>query len=247
MALLAMSDPPVRGEPGGCMSPVAPAEPTQGGGRLRGALRVRHKHRWVGFEGIVASGKTTQARILAANLKSPAEVVPEFGNHELGRYLSSYGSPGMRLAPEGCESSYVRHLLALSSHMQKLRNTARSKNTLLDVATLTDAAFALADLPEPAAQELRPIMRSAVDSLIELVHPPAHRGVLIYLDCDPKVAAERLARRNDAAVGAEQVDFLGRMHDAYEYLLSERRDFVRVDANREIDEVALDVRAHVRM
>ena len=37
------------------------------------------------------------------------------------------------------------------------------------------------------------------------------------------------------------------MHDAYEFLLSERRDFVRVDANRGIDEVAGDVRAHVRM
>jgi deoxyadenosine/deoxycytidine kinase len=153
----------------------------------------------------------------------------------------------MRLMPEGCESSYVRHLLALSSHMQKLRDTPRSRNTLLDVATLTDAAFALADLPEPAGQELRPIMRSAVDSLIELVHPPSHRGVLIYLDCEPEVAAERLARRNGAEVKADQIEFLRRMRDAYEFLLEDRRDFVRVDSNRGIDEVALDVRGHVRM
>jgi thymidylate kinase len=228
------------------MLPVAPAEPTQGGRWLR-VLRVRHRHKWVGFEGVVASGKTTQARLLARSLRSTAEVVPEFGNHELGRYLSSYGSPGMRLTPEGCDTSYVRHLLALSSHMQKLRNTARSRNTLLDVATLTDAAFALADLPEPAARELRPVMRSAVDSLIELVRPPAHRGVLIYLDCAPEVAAERLARRNDAEVDPEQIAFLGRMHDAYEYLLTGRQDFVRVDANRDVDEVASAVRAHVRM
>jgi deoxyadenosine/deoxycytidine kinase len=165
------------------MSPTAPLERTQG--RLRrGALRIRPKHRWVGLEGIVASGKTTQARLLADNLKSATEVVPEFGNHQLGRYLSSYGSPGMRLAPDGCETSYVRHLLALSSHLQKLRDTARSRNTLLDVATLTDAAFALADLPEAAAEELRPIMRSAVDFFFELVQP-APRGLLIYLDCDP--------------------------------------------------------------
>ena len=228
------------------MSPTAPADPAQA--RLRrGALRIRHKHRWVGFEGIVASGKTTQARVLADNLRSTAEIVPEFGNHELGRYLSSYGSPGMRLAPEGCDTSYVRHLLALSSHMQKLRDTARSRNTLLDVATLTDAAFALADLPEAAAHELRPIMRSAVDFFIELVHPPAHRGVVIYLDCKPEVAADRLARRNDAEVSAEQIDFLGRMHEAYEFLLEERDDILRVDADRSIDEVASDVRAHVRM
>lgn len=227
------------------MFAVAPAEPRQGG-RTRG-LRVRHKHRWVGFEGIVASGKTTQARLLANNLKSTAHIVPEFGDHELGRYLSSYGSPGMRLTPEGCETSYVRHLLALSSHMQKLRDTARSRNTLLDVATLTDAAFALADLPEGAAQELRPIMRSAVDFFIGLVHPPAHRGVVIYLDCTPEVAAGRLARRTGAEVSTEQVEFLIRMHDAYEFLLEERRDVVRVDANRGIDEVAVDVRAHVRM
>jgi Thymidylate kinase len=228
------------------MSPTAPAEPTQVQ-RLRGVLRVRSRHRWVGFEGIVASGKTTQARLLADNLDSTTEIVPEFGNHELGRYLSSYGSPGMRLAPEGCDTGYVRHLLALSSHMQKLRDTARSKNTLLDVATLTDAAFALADLPDATAKELRPIMRSAVDFFVELVHPPAHRGVLIYLDCKPGVAAERLARRNDAEVTTEQIDFLERMHDAYEFLLEERRDVVRVKADREIDEVAVDVRAHVRM
>ena len=228
------------------MSPTAPADPAQARPR-RGVPRIRHKHRWVGFEGIVASGKTTQARLLANNLKSTAEIVPEFGNHALGRYLSSYGSPGMRLTPEGCDTSYVRHLLALSSHMQKLRATARSKNTLLDVATLTDAAFALADLPEQAAHELRPIMRSAVDFFIQLVHPPAHRGVVIYLDCEPEIAAQRLARRNDAEVSDEQVDFLGRMHDAYEFLLEDRAGVMRVDANRGIDEVAVDVRAHVRM
>lgn len=222
------------------MSPTAPAEPNQ-------VQRLHGRHTWVGFEGIVASGKTTQTRALANSLDSAAEIVPEFGNNELGRYLSAYGSPGMRLAPEGCDTSYVRHLLALSSHMQKLRDAERSRNTLLDVATLTDAAFALADLPEPAAKELRPVMRSAVDFFVELVHPPAHRGVVIYLDCTPENAAERLARRNDAEVKPEQVDFLGRMHDAYEFLLEERRDVVRVDANRGIDEVAVDVRAHVRM
>jgi thymidylate kinase len=228
------------------MSPSAPPEPTQVRRRW-GVFRDRTRHRWVGFEGIVASGKTTQARLLADTLRAAPEVVPEFGNHELARYLSCHGSPEMRLAPEGCESSYVRHLLALSSHMQKLRDTPRSRNTLLDVATLTDSAFALADLPEPAARELRPIMRSAVNSLIELVHPPAHRGVLIYLDCEPEVAAGRLARRNGAEAKPDQVEFLRRMHDAYEFLLEDRQDFVRVDANREIDEVALDVRAHVRM
>jgi hypothetical protein len=37
------------------------------------------------------------------------------------------------------------------------------------------------------------------------------------------------------------------MHDAYEYLLTGRQDFVRVDANRDVDEVASAVRAHVRM
>ena len=79
------------------------------------------------------------------------------------------------------------------------------------------------------------------------MRPPARRGVLIYLDCEPEVAAERLARRNDAEISTEQIDFLGRMHDAYEYLLSGRQDFVRVDANREIAAVASDVLAHVRM
>ena len=153
----------------------------------------------------------------------------------------------MRLTPEGCDTSYVRHLLALSSHMQKLRDVGHSRNTfLLDVATLTDAAFALADLPGEVAEKLRPTMRSAVNSMIEIVQPPADRGVLIYLECTPAVAAERLARRNGSPVSAEQVDFLRRMHDAYEFLLRERRDVVRIDANRDIDEVAEAVRAHVR-
>lgn len=202
---------------------------------------------WVGFEGIVASGKTTQSRRLAESIRSsPAEVVPEFGDHELGRYLSRYGSPGMRLTPEGCETSYVRHLLALSSHLQKLgdvgRRAARTV-VLLDVATLTDAAFALADLPVDVGRELRTTMRSAVESLVALVHPPAN-GVLIYLDCHPKLAAERLELRGSPA-DREQVDFLGRMHDAYEELLDGRADVVRIDAGGSVDEVAAAVRAAV--
>ena len=229
------------------MSYIAPPEQVPARW-FRGGRRVRHKHKWVGFEGIVASGKTTQTELLAKACGSCAEVVPEFGNHELGRYLGSYGSPGMRLTPHGCETSYVRHLLALSSHMQKLRDVGNSKNVfLLDVATLTDTAFALADLPEQAAQQLRPTMRSAVNSMIELVRPHPDDGVLIYLDCDPEEAGRRLAVRNGTGVSADQTAFLARMRDAYEFLLSERQDFVRVDANRGIDEVAEIVRAHVRV
>jgi thymidylate kinase len=215
---------------------------------FRGSRKHRHKPRWVGFEGIVASGKTTQTELLAKNCGPSVEVIPEFGNHDLGRYLMTYGSPGMRLTPEGCDTSYVRHLLALSSHMQKLREVGQSKNTfLLDVATLTDTAFALADLPEQVARHLRPTMRSAVNSMIEIVRPRPEEGVLIYLDCAPEEAARRLAVRNGTEVSAEQVEFLVRMRDAYEFLLDEREDFVRVDANRGIDEVAGHVRTHVRM
>jgi thymidylate kinase len=217
--------------------------------RRRLSLRVRSRHRWVGFEGIVASGKTTQSARLAAEWGC-AHVVPEFGDHELGRYLSRYGSPGMRLTPEGCDTSYVRHLLALSSHVQKLQVVGRESKrrpVLLDVATLTDAAFALADLPAEAAEHLRPMLRAAVNSMVAMATPPPHSGVLIYLDCDPKVAADRLARRTCQPVGTEQVDFLVRMHQAYEFLLSERRDVVRIDANGEIDQVAELVRAHVRL
>jgi thymidylate kinase len=202
----------------------------------------------VGFEGIVASGKTTQSRLLADVIPAP-EMQSEFGDHELGRYLGRFGSPGMRLTPEGCDTSYVRHLLALSSHMQKLQAAGQksAKNAvLLDVATLTDTAYALADLPESVADVLRPTMRSAVNSLIAIVQPPADRGVLIYLDCDPKVAAERLERRAGTSVSTAQVDFLIRMHGAYEYLLSDRPDVRRVDAGQDVEDVAAAVREHVQ-
>ncbi len=226
------------------MSYIAPSEQAP----ARWSFRARHRQRWVGFEGIVASGKTTQARLLAKGLRSAAQVVPEFGDHELGRYLSLYGAPGMRLTPEGCDATHVRHLLALSSHVQKLREARNTKSVvLLDVATLTDTAYALADLPQEVAAGLRTWMRSAVNALIEPVQPAPGQGVLIYLDCAPEVAADRLARRNGTDVNADDIEFLGRMHDAYEFLLSERHDFVRVDANEEVDEVAARVRAHVRM
>jgi thymidylate kinase len=226
------------------MSYIAPPEQAQ----PRWSLRARPRQRWVGFEGIVASGKSTQARLLAEGLRCSVEVVPEFGDHELGRYLSEYGSPGMRLTPEGCDATHVRHLLALSSHVQKLRDVRTAKNVvLLDVATLTDTAYALADLPQEAAAGLRTWMCSAVNALIEPVRPAPRRGVLIYLDCDPKIAADRLARRTSDEVGTEQIEFLVRMHEAYEFLLSEREDVVRVDANGAVDEVAEAVRAHVRL
>ena len=190
---------------------------------------------WVGFEGIVASGKTTQSRLLSESARlGPAHLVPEFGDHDLGRYLSRFGSPGMRLTPEGCETSYVRHLLALASHVQKLeqiKHRTAGDVVLLDVATLTDAAYALADLPLEVEADLRGKLMSAVDSLIALVHPPPGKGILIYLDCPPGVAAERLEQRG-APVGPEQVEFLVRMHEAYEYLLRARKDVERVDADR---------------
>jgi thymidylate kinase len=174
--------------------------------------------------------------------------VPEFGDHDLGRYLSRFGSPDMRLTPEGCETSYVRHLLALASHVQKLEQI-KYRNAgdvvLLDVATLTDAAYALADLPLEVEADLRGRMMSAVDSLIALVQPPPGKGVLIYLDCDPKVAAERLEQRG-ALGGREQVEFLVRMYEAYEYLLRDRKDVKRVDANGSVADVAESVRSHVR-
>jgi thymidylate kinase len=204
---------------------------------------------WVGFEGIVASGKTTQSQLLAESIRSvQPQLIPEFGTHSLGQYLSRFGSPGMRLTPEGCEMSYIRHLLALASHMQKLRDVANSAKSavLLDVATLTDAAYALADLPVDVAKELQLRIRSAVNSLIALVQPPADSGVLIYLDCDPAKAAERVERRGGGPVNTQQAEFLVRMHEAYEFLLSERSDVVRVNANEGIDEVAAAVRAQVQ-
>ncbi|HEY6749525.1 MAG TPA: deoxynucleoside kinase [Mycobacteriales bacterium] len=200
----------------------------------------------MGFEGIVASGKTTQSRLLAESIRSAKpELVPEFGNHELGRYLSEFGSPGMRLTPEGCDTSYVRHLFALASHVQKLdearRSTAKSV-VLLDVATLTDMAYALADLPSELGADLRARMMSAVGSLIERVQPSTDNGILIYLDCDPKVAALRLAERSGIHDDSERVEFLIRMHKAYDDLLDGRKDVRRVDANRTRDEVAESVR-----
>lgn len=203
---------------------------------------------WVGFEGIVASGKTTQSRLLLGSLRSGrAEVLPEFGDHDLGRYLSRFGSPGMRLTPEGCEVSYIRHLLALSSHVDKLREATRRAATnvvLLDVATLTDAVYALADLPPSTGPELRGRMVSAVSSLIAMAQPPAGNGVLVYLDCDPQTAAQRLERRGSPA-GPEQVDFLATMHGAYEELLRGRDDVVRVDARPSVDKVAAAIHAHL--
>ena len=222
------------------------ASPLEAPPRFR-RLGRRPRAGWIGFEGIVASGKTTQSRLLAKRFPTGAEVVPEFGDHDLGRYLSRFGSPGMRLAPEGCETSYVRHLLALSSHVQKLAEVsrrARRNVVLLDVATLTDAVFALADLPAEVGSDLRAAMTSAVESMIALARPWAADGVLIYLDCDPKVAAERLAKRG-TPVEDEDVDFLFRMYDAYEHLLRGREDVRRIDANRDVNEVAADVRARV--
>ena len=102
---------------------------------------------------------------------------------------------------------------------------------------MTDAAFALADLPAPEADELWPTMVSAVDAVIALVRPPPHPGVLIYLDCPPAVAAQRLRGADrDTGASPEQVSFLTRMHAAYEFLLRERDDVVRIDANEGISE-----------
>jgi thymidylate kinase len=193
---------------------------------------------WLGLEGISGAGKTTQVNalqpLLTRGWNATVLCTSEFGDDALGRFVADTASGDrLRLGVGREASNHARHLLALSSRIQKMKAAANGTwdAMLFDVATLSDIAHALADLDTAGDAEVRYWLRSGIAPVLQDTAATMHcAGFTFYLRCSPVVAARRLSGRLHRNLTPEELDFLERLATAYDEILTETPAVIEIEA-----------------
>jgi thymidylate kinase len=173
----------------------------------------------------------------------------EFGDDPLGSFVAaSTGNGRLRLKIGREQPSHVRHLLAISSRVNKIKIAARGgwDAMLFDVFTLSDVAHALADLSTKPDNDVRGWLHRGVAPLLEDSAAIVNGlGFTFYLVCRPAVATRRLAGRLGRSLTSQEVDFIRRLADAYEEVVRERPQVVRVDGEAPVGQVTAEIAGHL--
>lgn len=192
--------------------------------------------------GIDGSGKSTQARLLAADLTAhgrPARYLQNAGGRRwLGRLATRLGRPDA-LALLGVRgvllAEAVLRWLAIARTL--LRATGEGRLAVMDRYAVCQYASIRAHSGRPARS--RP---SAAERLVRLAYRVfPDPDITFLLAVDPAVAYQRIEARGS---DHETLAFLTAATAAYRSL-PEYPGFVVIDANRGPDEVAAAIRAHL--
>ncbi|WP_299848840.1 dTMP kinase [uncultured Roseovarius sp.] len=199
--------------------------------------------RFITFEGIDGSGKSTQARLLADHLRAEG--------HEVVLTREPGGSPGAedirKLVLEGerdrwsAETELLLFTAARRDHLERLIAPSVANGKVVICDRFADSTRMYQGLG-------RADLRGAVDQLHKLMIG-REPDLTILIDMDSETGLERALSRGD---GEERFESFGgdmqrRMRDGFLALASEFSDrFVVIDGGREIDDVAADVQRAVK-
>jgi thymidylate kinase len=204
---------------------------------------------WLGLEGISGAGKTTQVAALRQHLSrswdAQVSVTTEFGDDALGRFVASTtGGRRLRLGMGRGETNHARHLLAVTSRVNKMKSAAGGDwdAMLFDVSTLSDVAHALADLDAKADGELRHWLRVGIGPLLQDTAAAVHGvGSTYYLRCRPEIAARRLSGRLGRSLTRKETDFLHRLAAAYDEVVPSTPGVIEIDGEAGRHEVTAEI------
>ena len=189
--------------------------------------------RFIAFEGGEASGKSTQARLLAEHLG--AVLTREPGGTHLGEAIR-----GLLLDPTqtdmGDRAEALLFAAARAQHVDEVIRPALDAGRHVVTDRFAGSSFAYQAFGRGLPlDEVRALSRFAVDG----VWP----DLSILLVVAPDVAAERIGEPDRMeGVGPE---FHQRVADGFDRLAATESGWVRIDASGDIDEVARSVRAAV--
>lgn len=185
----------------------------------------------VTLEGLDGSGKTTCIDVLRE-----ADAVPDDATFTREPTHSWYGEAVRRSLGDDDADSLAELFLYTAdhaAHLADLVGPALERGEVVISDRYSDSRYAyqgatLADRFDDAVEFVRRIHQP-------WTRPP---DVTLYLDVDPKTAAERTGKANKF----EQVEHLRHVRENYERLIeAERERFVRIDASRSADAVCADV------
>jgi dTMP kinase len=206
---------------------------------MLGLLRPEMTPRFISFEGIDGSGKSTQVRLLADTLRAEGHAVTltrepggSAGAEEIRRLVLE-GDPDRWSA----ETEILLFTAARRDHLEKTIQPALARG---DIA-ITDR---FADSTRIFQGITRGDLRGTVDTLHTLMIG-REPDLTILIDIDPAVGLSRAVARAGKEMRFEDMglDFQTQARDGFLQLASRHPRFRIIDGARHADTVARDVRA----
>lgn len=193
--------------------------------------------KFITFEGIDGSGKSTQLRLLAASLRALGlDVITtrEPGGTELGRQLrAAFLETHEKVAP-------MAELLAFAAdraqHVEFLIKPALAANKIVISDRYADATFAYQGAGRGFPAE-------KVDQVIALATGDLKPDLTLFFDIPVAMAMTRMSVRDETEAKANRMDaetaeFYTRVRESYLTIAkAEPERFVVVDASRSIEEI----------
>ncbi len=193
--------------------------------------------KFITFEGIDGSGKSTQLRLLAENLRARgrnAITTREPGGTELGRQLrAAFLETHEKVAP-------MAELLAFAAdraqHVEFLIKPALAAGKIVISDRYADATFAYQGAGRGFPQD-------KVDQVIELATGGLKPDLTLFFDIPVEMAMERMSNRDESEakpnrMDAEAAEFYHRVRDSYLTIAAaEPARFIVVDASGSVEEI----------
>ncbi|MBK6750730.1 MAG: dTMP kinase [Acidobacteria bacterium] len=197
--------------------------------------------KFITFEGIDGSGKSTQLRLLADDLRArglDAITTREPGGTELGRQLrAAFLETHEKVAP-------MAELLAFAAdraqHVEFLIKPALAEGKIVISDRYADATFAYQGAGRGFPQD-------KVDQVIELATGGLKPDLTLFFDIPVAIAVERMSNRDESEAKANRMDaetaeFYTRVREEYLTIASaEPERFIVVDASGSIEEIQANV------
>lgn len=193
--------------------------------------------RFISFEGIEGSGKTTQARLLADYLRGKGHAVvttEEPGGTRMGLKIRE-----LLLDPQNHMDPLTELLLYYSSRAQHVREVIYP-SLLQDSIVITDR---FTDSTVAYQGYARGIDLSIINTLNEIVVPDLKPFITFLLDIDVEEGLRRNRRaRKEDRFELETIEFHNRVRSGYLKIAEEEPERVKlIDASRSAEEINREI------
>ncbi len=205
--------------------------------------------RFITFEGIEGSGKTTQIKLAGdylAEERIPCVVTREPAGTDIGEKIGNvlFNRRHFQMCPE---TELFLFCAARAQHMREVVRPALEGGKVVLCDRFSDATYAY----QGAGRGLdRRFIRQVNDYASQRLKP----DLTLLFDLPVEVGLARATKRNDSAeqpsavdrFEKENLDFHRRIRDGYLALMREDpKRFRLIDASRDVDAVQKDVRRHI--
>lgn len=184
--------------------------------------------KFIAFEGIDGSGKTTQSRMLAERLSSKNhKIIHTFEptNGEIGKLIRTYLGGSLDIV--GHETMALLFAADRIQHADRILNHIKSGNIVLtDRYCLSSIAYQGAFTSALWVEEINKYSSKIIEP-----------DLYVYIDLPPEKAIKRLEESRDNFEVYEKEELLEKVYRIYDEKLGKTKNVLRVDGTKVIDEI----------